>query len=214
PRIPGLVCGDVHPENWGKLFHRHYPNHGFVGDIFTVNGTAFPVLHAEARRYRFRFLGASVSRQYKLRLMTGTPMPFPGKQGQWLFGKIAGGKQVTAAGTQVAQWTQIAIGGGLLPNSILQDELEVWPAQRRGGLGGETEWLINGAQFDPTKPLATPFVGSGETWGVNNGGGGWTHPMHLHMEEHHITYRSSDPRKYADHKGDTGKDDVISLEGS
>jgi len=84
----------------------------------------------------------------------------------------------------------------------------------RGGLGGETEWLINGAQFDPTKPLATPFVGSGETWGVNNGGGGWTHPMHLHMEEHHITFRSSDPKKYLDHKVDTGKDDVISLEGS
>src|SRR3954464_15204630 len=131
PRIPGLICGDVHTENWGKLFHRHYPNHGFVGDIFTVNGTAFPVPHAEARRYRFRFLGASVSRQYRLRLMTGTPMAFPGQQGQWNFGKIAAGKQVTAMGTQVAQWTQIATGGGLLPNSILKDEIEVWPAQRR-----------------------------------------------------------------------------------
>ncbi|MFL5439467.1 MAG: multicopper oxidase family protein [Myxococcales bacterium] len=302
PRQPGIICGDVHTENWGKLFHRHYPNHGFVGDIFTVNGAAFPTLQVDARKYRFRFLGASVSRQYKLRLMQGTPMAFPGKQGQWLFGKVVSGKAVTAPGTQVAQWTEIASGGGLLPNSVIQDEVEVWPAQRReaiadfskftpgtvlyitnvaqmldgrkqttkgdigfdanycvpmvkiivgnptvdnsilptpaktlrvqpdfrvegvapgrdftlerGGLGGETEWLINGAQFDPTKPLATPFVGSGETWGVNNGGGGWTHPMHLHMEEHHITYRSTDPRKYADHKVDTGKDDVVSLEGS
>jgi hypothetical protein len=32
------------PEWWGKTFYKHFPNHGFVGDIFTVNGTAFPVL--------------------------------------------------------------------------------------------------------------------------------------------------------------------------
>ena len=36
--------GELHPEWWGKTFFRHYPNHGFVGDIFTVNGTAYPCL--------------------------------------------------------------------------------------------------------------------------------------------------------------------------
>jgi FtsP/CotA-like multicopper oxidase with cupredoxin domain len=312
PRLPGIVCGDVHPENWGKLFHRHYPNHGFVGDIFTVNGAAFPTLHAEARRYRFRFLGASVSRQYKLEFRTGTPMPFPGQQGQWNFGKVVAGKQVTDKGTLALQCYQIASGGGVLPNSILKNTIEVWPAKRReivvdfskdingrpvapgtvvyltnvaqmltgrkqtekgdigfdanfavpmvkivignptvdnslmptpektlrvqpdyrteavapgkdftlerGGLGGETEWLINGAQFDPTKPLATVFVGAAETWGINNGGGGWTHPMHLHMEEHHVTYRSRDflgrQGKELDHQGDTGKEDLVSLSPS
>ncbi|MFL5387810.1 MAG: multicopper oxidase family protein [Myxococcales bacterium] len=303
PRIPGLVCGDVHPEWWGKLFHRHYPNHGFVGDIFTVNGVAMPVLHVEKRKYRFRFLGASLSRQYKLSLQTGTPMPFPGMQGQWNLGKISSGKQVPTAGTQMFRWTQIASEGGLLPTAIPQDVIEIWPAKRRevivdfskdlygrpvasgtvvylvnvakmldgrmqssldpnycvpmvkivigdpakddslmpatnqilracpdyrvegvapgrdftlerGGLGGETEWIINGAQFDPQRPLATPLVGSAETWGINNGGGGWTHPMHLHMEEHHVTYRSSDARKYLDHRTDSGKEDVVGLEGS
>ncbi|MFL5419408.1 MAG: multicopper oxidase domain-containing protein, partial [Myxococcales bacterium] len=300
PRIPGLVCGDVHPEWWGKLFHRHYPNHGFVGDIFTVNGVAMPVLHVEKRKYRFRFLGASLSRQYKLSLQTGTPMPFPGMQGQWNLGKISSGKQVPTAGTQMFRWTQIASEGGLLPTAIPQDVIEIWPAKRRevivdfskdlngrpvasgtvvylvnvakmldgrmqssldpnycvpmvkivigdpakddslmpatnqilrpcpdyrvegvapgrdftlerGGLGGETEWIINGAQFDPQRPLATPLIGSAETWGINNGGGGWTHPMHLHMEEHHVTFRSSKKGKYPDEAGDTGKDDVVSL---
>ncbi|MFL5249956.1 MAG: multicopper oxidase family protein, partial [Myxococcales bacterium] len=308
PRQPGLVCGDVHPENWGKLFLRHYPNHGFVGDVFTINGAAFPVLNVEARKYRFRFLGASLARQYKLQLQTGTPMPFPGSQGQWNLGKTTAGLPTKTQGTRVMDFTTIAAGGGLLPNAVVQDTIEIWPAKRReavvdfskdlngkpfapgtvvylvnvaqmvdgrkmttkgdlgfdanfcvpmmkivignpavdnsilpavtktlraapdfrvegvapgrdftlerGGLGGETEWLINGAQFDPTKPLATPFVGSGETWGVNNGGGGWTHPMHLHMEEHHVTYRSSDIRKYPDHKLDIGKEDVVALEGS
>ena len=88
----------------------------------------------------------------------------------------------------------------------------------RGGLGGETEWLINGAQFDPTLPLATPFVGSGETWGINNGVGCWSHPMHLHMEEHHVTFRSRDflglSGKSPDHQGDTGKEDLVSLSPS
>jgi hypothetical protein len=31
-----------HPEWWGKTFYKHFPNHGFVGDLFTVNGTAYP----------------------------------------------------------------------------------------------------------------------------------------------------------------------------
>ncbi len=32
----------THPEWWGKTFFKHFPSHGFVGDIFTVNGTAYP----------------------------------------------------------------------------------------------------------------------------------------------------------------------------
>jgi FtsP/CotA-like multicopper oxidase with cupredoxin domain len=38
----------THPEWWGKTFFKHFPNHGFVGDIFTVNGTAYPVWEGEA----------------------------------------------------------------------------------------------------------------------------------------------------------------------
>ena len=32
--------GELRPEWGGKTFFRHYPNHGFVGDIFTVAGGA------------------------------------------------------------------------------------------------------------------------------------------------------------------------------
>ncbi|MFL5406726.1 MAG: multicopper oxidase family protein, partial [Myxococcales bacterium] len=311
PRLPGLICGNVHPEWWGKLFLKHYPNHGFVGDIFTVNGVAYPTLTVQRRKYRFRFLGASLARQYRLSLRRGTPMPFPGKQGQWLFGKIVKGQQVTDTGTLATNWTVIASEGGLLPNAQVKQEIEIWPAKRReaivdfsqfatgtvlymcnlaqmtngrkqnsanlvddvtnavigpdplfdpnfcvpmmqivvdglavdnsvmpkavtllrasppfdakapkvrdftlqrsGALGGETEWLINGAQFDPQVPLATPFVGAAEAWGINNGGGGWTHPMHLHMEEHHVIFRSTNLQV---NKDDTGKEDVVALQPS
>ena len=64
-----------HPEWWGKTFYKHFPNHGFVGDIFTVNGTAYPVLEVKRRKYRFRFLDASVSRIYEFKLMSSTLGP-------------------------------------------------------------------------------------------------------------------------------------------
>ena len=65
----------THPEWWGKSFFKHFPNHGFVGDIFTVNGTAYPVLEVKRRKYRFRFLDCSISRIYELQLMTSTNGP-------------------------------------------------------------------------------------------------------------------------------------------
>jgi FtsP/CotA-like multicopper oxidase with cupredoxin domain len=65
----------THPEWWGKSFFKHFPNHGFVGDIFTVNGTAYPVMEVDRRKYRFRFLDCSVSRIYEFKLMSSTQGP-------------------------------------------------------------------------------------------------------------------------------------------
>jgi FtsP/CotA-like multicopper oxidase with cupredoxin domain len=119
-----------HPEWWGKSFHKHFPNHGFVGDIFTVNGTAYPVLEVKRRKYRLRFLDASVSRIYEFKLMTSTRGPrsavelgYGGEelQGQW---RIEDGQQAM-------RWTEIATDGGLLPFPITRDSFELWPAKRR-----------------------------------------------------------------------------------
>src|SRR4051794_24096442 len=65
----------THPEWWGKTFFKHFPNHGFVGDIFTVNGTAYPAMEVKRRKYRFRFLDASVARIYEFKLMSSTKGP-------------------------------------------------------------------------------------------------------------------------------------------
>jgi FtsP/CotA-like multicopper oxidase with cupredoxin domain len=289
-------CGEIHPEWWGKTYFRHFPNHGFVGDIFTINGTAYPRLDVFRRNYRLRFLDASVSRIYELMLMRGTPTAAPGTQGQWSI----------PDGQQCMRFTQIASEGGLLPKPIIRDSFQVWPAKRRevvvdftrymdgtpttpgdvvyvvnvlempdgrkpnfnpagaalsykvplmkiviggappekdasvvpnnlrpmpvlpknktglpqrqfilsrgGGLGGETQWLINNLEFDPLSPLARPQrSGAGEVWNVVNGGGGWVHPMHMHMEEHTVLQRvgSTNP-----HPDDTGKEDVVALDPS
>jgi len=115
--------GQVEAKNWGKTFFRHFPNHGFVGDVFTVNGTAYPVLEVKRRKYRLRFLNASISRVYELKFMSSTegPKPARGLQGQWLI----------SDGEQCMRPTQIASEGGLLPFAILRNSFTIWPAKRR-----------------------------------------------------------------------------------
>jgi len=302
-------CGEFHPEWWGKTYFRHFPDHGFVGDVFTVNGTAYPKLEVDRRKYRFRFLGASVSRCYELVLMKGTPKMAAGTQGQWTLSN----------GQKCMQMTQIASEGGLLPKAANRDSVQVWPAKRRevvvdftkyqdgsqtkpgdvvylvnvmrmqdgrepdfndpgkykvmiplmkivigndatdnsapikdgqelrpmpvvpntSGLpkrtftlqrgnsaGGETQWLINGLEFNPLSPLASPRRGSddyysssapdGEVWTIANGGGGWTHPFHMHMEEHTVLSRSNSlSANGIEHSvTDKGKEDVVGLDPS
>jgi FtsP/CotA-like multicopper oxidase with cupredoxin domain len=116
-------CGETHPEWWGKSFFRHFPNHGFVGDVFTINGVASPVLEVKRRKYRFRFLDASIARVYEFKLMasTGGPQPAPGTAGQYQL----------PDGQQCMRFTQIASEGGLLPFPIVRNSFELWPAKRR-----------------------------------------------------------------------------------
>jgi FtsP/CotA-like multicopper oxidase with cupredoxin domain len=338
-------CGETHPEWWGKHFFRHFPNHGFVGDIFTTNCVAYPVLKVKRRKYRLRFLGASISRIYELSLQTdGKVVPAgldeageqaylsnPGsfdfatahwdsnpnkRQGQWRY----------RGGQQCFRPTQIAAEGGLLPVPIVRDKWEIWPAKRRelivdfsvtsdgqptydgqviylvntyqmvngrkrteafnthdengnllpapvpnpdfepgfcvpmvkiiiegndrpvdnslmptalrplplinmkrlkdlrtrtfelqrsGTFGGETEWLINGHQFDPLFQEATVNRGVPEVWTIRNGGGGWVHPMHLHFEEHRVITRNGIPTPLdPKHPDDNSREDVVALEPS
>lgn len=279
-------CDERHPEWWGKTFYRHFPNKGFVGDIFTVNGTAYSVLEVKRRKYRFRFLDASLARIYELKLMSSSsaPVAAPGKQGQFQL----------PDGQQCMRFTQVASDGGLLPFPILRDSFELWPAKRRevvvdftrymdgtpttkgdviylvnaaqmtsgrkpnepfmelddgsivpdpdfdpnyrvpllkivigdsapddslipptlrempaidmrnlgqlphrtfefdreDAFGEEAQWLVNGLPFDPMTPLAFPKRGRPEIWKLKNRGGGWVHPIHMHMEEHRVLSRN------------------------
>ncbi|HST65785.1 MAG TPA: multicopper oxidase domain-containing protein, partial [Mycobacteriales bacterium] len=297
-------------------------NHGFVGDIFTVNGTAYPTLEVKRRKYRLRFLDASIARIYDFKLMTSTAGPKTAisqgfqdveMQGQW---RIQDGQQCM-------KWTEIADDGGLLPVPIVRDSFELWPAKRRehivdftkyqdgsptrkgdviyltnvmrmpdgrmwsnsqrflpdpkykipvmkivigddapdasavpaamrdlpplpsnwknllddrlifevtrGSVGGELEWLINGKAFDPTVDAtslknklnhsykASPKKNSFNLWEVRNGGGGWVHPFHLHMEEHRTVMRNNKDVSVtpdAAHPDDKSREDLIALDPS
>jgi FtsP/CotA-like multicopper oxidase with cupredoxin domain len=305
-------CGESHPEWWGKQFFRHFPNHGFVGDIFTTNCTAYPYLEVKRRKYRFRFLCASISRCYEFKLMRSAGGPKTAVELGALGGDLQGQWRIPD-GEQCMKFVQIGTSG-LLPKPILRDSIEDWPAMRydvvvdftrymdgsptkkgdviyltnimkmtdgrkpmtgtrfgidpsykvpmvkfiigdaapdnsdpglsansfnpnkslrpqtpipanwqtlprrtfelqRGGFGGEIQWLINGHPFDPTVPLAEVKRGAAEVWVLRNGGGGWTHPMHLHQEEHMVIQRNGVPAtSVPGHADDSGKDDVIALD--
>jgi FtsP/CotA-like multicopper oxidase with cupredoxin domain len=313
----------THPEWWGKTFFKHFPNHGFVGDIFTVNGTAYPVLEVKRRKYRFRFLDASVSRIYEFKLMSSTQGPTSAASLGFKGDELEGQYRIPD-GQQCMRFTQIATDGGLLPFAITRDSFELWPAKRRefivdftryqdgspttkgdviyltdvmkmpdgrmwsnstrfspdpnykvpvlkfviggpapdnslvpgpnqllrelpplpgnwqslldnrsifeverGSAGGEIEWLINGVPFDPATvatslknkagktPLALQKKGSFNLWEIRNGGGGWVHPFHLHMEEHRTVMRNGkDVTKGGDkgHPDDVSREDLVALD--
>ena len=311
-----------HPEWWGKTFYKHFPNHGFTGDIFTVNGTAYPVLEVKRRKYRFRFLDASVSRIYEFKLMSSTQGPKSAVSLGYTGNELQGQYRIPDA-QQCMKFTQIASDGGLLPLPIPRDSFELWPAKRRefivdftkyqdgtpttkgdviyltnvmkmpdgrmwsnssrsapdpaykvpvlkivigddapdnsvipsglmrdipplpsnwqslmdnrlifeverGSAGGEIEWLINGVQFDPTvvatslknkagnTPPAQQKVNSFNLWEIRNGGGGWVHPFHLHMEEHRTVMRNGKITTTADkgHPEDASREDLVALDPS
>ena len=312
-----------HPEWWGKTFYKHFPNHGFVGDIFTVNGTAYPVMEVKRRKYRFRFLDCSISRIYDFKLMSSTQGP-KSSASLGYGGTELEGQYRIPDGQQSMRFTEIANDGGLLPFPITRDNFELWPAKRReviidftkyqdgtpttkgdviyltdtmkmpdgrmwasssrfspdpkylvpvlkfvigddapddsqiptqmrelpplpdnwqslldnrlifevqrGSGGGEIEWLINGKPFDPTTvatslkndagltPLAQQKKNSFNLWEIRNGGGGWVHPFHLHMEEHRTVMRNGKdvtrPGSDPGHPDDYGREDLVALDPS
>jgi FtsP/CotA-like multicopper oxidase with cupredoxin domain len=97
----------------------------------------------------------------------------------------------------------------------------------RGSAGGEVEWLINGKPFEPASvahslkntagktPPAQQKMGSYNLWEIRNGGGGWVHPFHLHMEEHRTVMRNGkDVTKGGDrgHPDDVSREDLVALD--
>jgi len=300
------VAGKTHPEWWGKTFFKHFPNHGFVGDIFTVNGKANPVLEVKRRKYRLRFLDCSISRIYQFQLMRSSGGPKSARSLGYVGDELQGQYRLPD-GEQCMKMVQVASEGGLVPKPILRDSFELWPAKRRemvvdftkymdgtltqkgdeiylvnvmkmttgrlwdladpnykvpmikivigddavdnsmilpslrpvpdfvpgalaavkdstiptfelqrGSVVGdpETEWLINGKAFDPANPQIKVKKDSGGVWRIRNGGGGWVHPFHLHMEEHRVVARNKVLAPDARHPEDTGKEDVVALDPS
>jgi FtsP/CotA-like multicopper oxidase with cupredoxin domain len=67
--------------------------------------------------------------------------------------------------------------------------------------------LINDALFDPDFSFADIPYGSAEVWTIVNGGGGWTHPLHIHQEEHAVLSRNGRTPP----PNDNGKEDVVAL---
>ncbi|MBU6300771.1 MAG: multicopper oxidase domain-containing protein [Verrucomicrobia bacterium] len=81
-----LALGDrvFHPT--GTIWYDTNNNNGYLGNVETVNGAAYPRFTVEARKYRFRFLGASTARHRRIRLSDNSRMLRIGNDA-WLFPK-------------------------------------------------------------------------------------------------------------------------------
>jgi FtsP/CotA-like multicopper oxidase with cupredoxin domain len=77
--------------------------------------------------------------------------------------------------------------------------------ERRNG-----SWVINGLAVDLERPIASAPVNRPEVWTLKNGGGGWWHPIHIHLEFMHILSRNG-AQPQLDERDGIAKRDVITL---
>ncbi|MGK3999089.1 multicopper oxidase family protein [Sorangium sp. So ce1024] len=80
--------------------------------------------------------------------------------------------------------------------------VRVWEFERRRGA-----WAINDEFFDVNEIRAKPRRNTAELWILRNDSGGWSHPVHIHLEEFRIL--SIDGRRPPAHLA--GRKDVIEL---
>ena len=57
-------------------------------------------------------------------------------------------------------------------------------ARSKGG------WDVNGELWDPNRILAQPHLDEPEIWTFKNGGGGWWHPIHVHLALFQVLHRN------------------------
>jgi FtsP/CotA-like multicopper oxidase with cupredoxin domain len=69
-------------------------------------------------------------------------------------------------------------------------------------------WAINNKFFDGDIPTFTIKQGQPEIWTLKNGGGGWAHPIHIHLEEFRILLRNGEVPGLEEQ----GRHDVVVLE--
>ncbi len=63
-----------------------------------------------------------------------------------------------------------------------------WVFGRQNGM-----WTVNNLLFDPSRCDAYVKQNTAEVWTLKNGGGGWAHPIHIHLEEYHLLERNKRP---------------------
>jgi spore coat protein A, manganese oxidase len=63
-----------------------------------------------------------------------------------------------------------------------------WQFARNNG-----EWTLNGKVWDKDRVDANPGLGDYEIWEIENTGGGWFHPVHIHLLDQQIIDRNGNP---------------------
>ncbi|MHA3772828.1 multicopper oxidase family protein [Verrucomicrobiota bacterium sgz303538] len=107
--VPLVIQDRVFQNNWAFRYDTDEATlqTGMLGDIYLVNGVAFPQHKVDARKYRFRILNGSNSRLYGLALSTSPS-----------------GAPIDNA------LIQIGTDGGLLQRPMPKSKIDIWPSER------------------------------------------------------------------------------------
>jgi len=88
-------------------------------------------------------------------------------------------------GAPVANDATVTVGTLLRPNTPIQAN-EIVATREFEFVRSEGAWQVNGRFFDENRVDANVRLGTAERWILKNGGGGWWHPIHLHLEAHQV----------------------------
>jgi FtsP/CotA-like multicopper oxidase with cupredoxin domain len=210
-----LVLRDANLDSAGNLSYNGKAS-GFLGKILLVNGTRDPYLAVSPAIYRFRILGGSNSRLFRIALSTAQPFTLIGNDGGLLPAVatpseivVSPGERVdvlvdlrAAAGQTVALrdlnsgWTllELRVGNttpvpGSLPTGALSTVVPLGQpvVSRTFSFDGMTR--INGQLFDPNRIDFRVRAGTVEDW-VFSTNGNAPHPVHVHGASFQVQSRT------------------------
>ncbi len=106
-------------------------------------------------------------------------------------------------GSPVANDATVQAGTLLRPNTPIRAN-EIVASRSFEFNRSQGAWQVNGRFYDPERADATPRRGTAERWTLKNGGGGWWHPIHIHLEAHQVQrFNGRPPPVYNSFKKDT-----------
>jgi FtsP/CotA-like multicopper oxidase with cupredoxin domain len=101
--------------------------------------------------------------------------------------------------------------------AVLQARAAKAPTRTWQFARGNGAWQVNGAFFDENVVSAAIPQESEEVWIIQNPGGSWRHPVHIHFEEHRVLSRNGvpvQPNTQFNSSVDYARKDVIELNTS
>jgi FtsP/CotA-like multicopper oxidase with cupredoxin domain len=210
-----LVLRDANIDSSGNLSYNGKAS-GWTGSVLLVNGTRDPYLDAMPALYRFRIVGGSNSRIFRLSLSNGAAFVLIGNDGGLLASAVSvseievspgerfdvvvdlrgsAGKTVSIRDAN-SGWTILELrvantapGGGTPPTGALSTIVPLGTPLRTRNFSFDGMTRINGKLFDLNRIDFTVRQGEVEDW-VFTTNGNAPHPVHIHGASFQVQSRS------------------------